>query len=108
MDRGEIVWCDFDPSAGTEIQKTRPAVVISRELFTRKFGLVVLVPITNTSRNWPTIVKLPNDLKTTGYIVAHQVKTLDVHARRVRESGEKLNQQTLESVMEIVEAVVIQ
>ncbi len=31
MKRGEVWWVAFDPSAGGEIQKTRPAVIISND-----------------------------------------------------------------------------
>ena len=105
MDRGDIVWCDFDPSAGKEIQKTRPAVVVSPELFNRKFGFAIVVPITSTYRNWNTIIQLPSGLKTTGFVVAHQISTMDIKARNIRRSGESLDKQTLESVMRIVRAI---
>jgi mRNA-degrading endonuclease toxin of MazEF toxin-antitoxin module len=29
MNRGEVWWIRFDPSVGEEIQKTRPAVILS-------------------------------------------------------------------------------
>jgi PemK-like, MazF-like toxin of type II toxin-antitoxin system len=31
MLRGEVWWVDFDPSLGGEIQKTRPAVIVSND-----------------------------------------------------------------------------
>ena len=30
MNRGEVYWVNFDPQLGSEIQKRRPAVVLSR------------------------------------------------------------------------------
>ena len=32
MKRGEVFWVNFDPSIGGEIQKTRPAVIISNDV----------------------------------------------------------------------------
>lgn len=31
MKRGDVWWVCFDPSVGTEIQKTRPAVIVSND-----------------------------------------------------------------------------
>jgi mRNA interferase MazF len=31
MLRGEVWWVDFDPSLGSEIRKTRPAVIVSND-----------------------------------------------------------------------------
>ncbi|WP_366929822.1 type II toxin-antitoxin system PemK/MazF family toxin, partial [uncultured Thiodictyon sp.] len=31
MKRGEVWWVEFDPSVGTEICKTRPAVIVSND-----------------------------------------------------------------------------
>lgn len=36
---GDIVWIDFEPNAGKEIDKVRPALVLSPESFNRKTGL---------------------------------------------------------------------
>ncbi len=34
--RGDIVWLEFDPQKGKEIQKTRPSVVISPQSYNQK------------------------------------------------------------------------
>ena len=47
MKRGEV-WCvSFDPSVGTEIQKTRPAVIVSTTIANQKLPRVVVLPITS-------------------------------------------------------------
>lgn len=52
--KGDIVWIDFDPSAGKEIQKRRPGLVVSRYDFNRETMFAVICPITPTIRNLPT------------------------------------------------------
>ncbi len=54
MKRGEIWWVEFDPSIGSEIRKTRPAIIISNNAANRNLARVVVVPLTsNTDRQYP-------------------------------------------------------
>jgi len=45
--RGEVWWVSFDPSIGGEIQKTRPALVISNDAANAALNRVIVVPITS-------------------------------------------------------------
>ena len=54
MIRGEVWWVAFDPSIGTEIQKTRPAIIVSNNASNRRLNGVVVVPVTsNVQRVYP-------------------------------------------------------
>ena len=45
--RGDIHWVALDPTRGTDIRKTRPAVVISNDACNRFGTRVVVVPVTS-------------------------------------------------------------
>jgi mRNA interferase MazF len=45
--RGEVYWVNLDPVVGTEIRKTRPAVIVSNDSCNRYGTRVVVLPITS-------------------------------------------------------------
>jgi len=47
MNRGEIWWVNFDPSVGGEIQKQRPAVIVSNDISNKYLNRVQVVPVTS-------------------------------------------------------------
>jgi len=54
MKRGEVWWVEFDPAVGSEIKKTRPAVIVSNNAANRHLSRVVVIPLTsNATRQYP-------------------------------------------------------
>ena len=52
--RGEVWWVSFDPSVGGEIQKTRPAIIMSNNAANSMLNRVIVVPLTSqTTKVYP-------------------------------------------------------
>ena len=51
MNRGDIYWCDFEPAIGHEIQKLRPAIIISNNLSNQFTGVIQVIPLTSNITN---------------------------------------------------------
>ena len=56
MRRGEVWWVSFDPSQGMEIQKCRPAVILTVNALNKARGAVVVVPLSTSAKPRPPIV----------------------------------------------------
>ena len=104
-DKGDIVTLNFDPSAGREIMKRRPAFVVSRKMFNEHTGFAVVAPITSTSRNMKLEIVLPQSLSTQGAILIHQVKSLDFKERDM-EFVEKASQAIADEVTKLLKVVI--
>lgn len=82
MKRGDIWWVCFDPSVGTEIRKTRPAVIVSNDYANDALDRLVVLPLTsNTSRVYPGECVVNTGLKL-GKAMSDQITAVD--KRRVK------------------------
>lgn len=81
--RGDIVWTDFDPSAGHEQAHHRPAIVLSPEPFNKQIQLALVAPITSRVRGHGFEVSV-DTAKTKGVVLCQQVKTIDYAARGIK------------------------
>ena len=72
----EIVLVNLDPTIGSEMQKTRPAVIISPNEMNKYLNTIVIAPMTSSSKSYPTRVEVKHN-KTKGWIVLDQIRTID-------------------------------
>lgn len=57
MQRGEVWWVNFDPSVGDEIQKQRPALILSNDASNKHLNRVQVIPLsTRVDRLYPSEV----------------------------------------------------
>jgi mRNA interferase MazF len=81
--RGDIVFTDFDPSAGHKQAHRRPALVLSPEPFNKQIHLALVAPITSAIRGHGFEVTLGKSTKTQGVVLCQQVKTIDYDSRGI-------------------------
>ena len=91
--RFDVYLVTLDPPIGSEIQKTRPALVISPDEMNRHIRTVILAPMTTKGRDSLTREPCVFEGKT-GQIVLDQIRTVD-KSRLVKHLGglDELTQQ---------------
>ena len=102
--KGDIVRLTFDPQSGHEQSGWRPGLVISNYTFNKATGFAVICPITNTDRNYPFHVVLPEDSTVSGVIMVEQAKSLDYEVRKAKLKS-KVPDDILVEVMALHEAI---
>jgi mRNA interferase MazF len=104
-ERGDIIILDFDPQAGHEQMKRRPALVLSPASFNAAFGLAYVAPITTRPRGHAFEVALPIGSRVKGSVMVHQLKSVDWAARRARFAA-KASASVVAAAAEIVNDII--
>jgi mRNA interferase MazF len=89
----------LDPTVGSEIQKTRPCVIISPDEMNRHIATVIVAPMTTKGRSYPTRVACTFQGKE-GQVVLDQIRTVD-KSRLARKLG-RLKKETQREVLSIL------
>ncbi|MCP4579750.1 MAG: type II toxin-antitoxin system PemK/MazF family toxin [Deltaproteobacteria bacterium] len=74
--RFDVYRVNLDPTVGSEIQKTRPCLVISPDEMNRNIRTVIIAPMTSARKDYPTRVPCIFRKKQ-GQIVLDQIRTID-------------------------------
>jgi mRNA interferase MazF len=74
--RFEVYLVALDPTVGSEMQKTRPCVVVSPDEANDALSTVVAAPMTSTIRNYPTRIRVRFQGQN-GEIAIDQLRALD-------------------------------
>jgi len=84
--RGDIWWVALDPTQGSEIRKTRPAVVITADALNRARRTVVIVPLSTGPEARPPIIVATPSAGPGAVAVCDQLRAVDKR-RLTRGSG---------------------
>jgi mRNA interferase MazF len=76
VDRFDVYLVFFDPAVGSEIQKTRPCLVVSPDEMNHHIATVIVAPMTTKGRPYPS--RIPCRFEgMDGQIVLDQLRTVD-------------------------------
>lgn len=104
-ERGDLVWLEFDPQAGSEQRGRRPALVVSPRAYNGKVGLALFCPLTTRVKGYPFEVPVPPGGDAEGVVLSDQIKSLDWRARKA-ERFDQLPRQAMGEVLARIEALV--
>lgn len=97
--RFEVYLVNLDPTRGSEIQKTRPCLIISPDEMNDLIATVIIAPMTTQGRDYPTRIRCTFEGKE-GQIVLDQIRTVD-KACLVRRLG-KITASTQKKVLAVL------
>lgn len=81
--RGEVWLVALDPTVGSEVQKTRPCLIISPDELNRALGTFIIVPLTSGSR--PIRFRVPSNVGgKDGLFLPDQIRTVPRHRLMTR------------------------
>ena len=99
VERFDVFLINLDPTVGSEIQKTRPCLVISPDEMNRFIKTVIVAPMTTKGTSYPSRVSCKFQGKQ-GQVVLDQIRTVD-KTRLVRRLG-KVDKQTQAEVLSVL------
>lgn len=103
MKRGSVWWIDFEPSLGGEIQKTRPALIVSNDAANKIMNRVQVIPLTSiVTKCYPCEAFVTFDGKK-AKAMADQITT--VSKQRLKK---KIGQIPAQDLLEVERAIKIQ
>lgn len=85
VERFEVHLVALDPTQGSEIQKTRPCLVVSPDEMNRHIRTVIVAPMTSGGQRYPT--RVPCEFEgIAGHVALDQIRTVD-RSRLVKRIG---------------------
>jgi mRNA interferase MazF len=97
--RFDVYLVNLDPTLGSEIQKTRPCVVISPDEMNRHIATALIAPMTTKGQRYPSRVLCRFQDKD-GQVVLDQMRTVD-KVRLIRRLG-RIDPSTRKTVLAVL------
>ena len=99
LEQYSIVLVKLYPTLGSEIQKTRPCVIVSPDEMNRHLKTIVICPMTTNTKEYPTRVAVNQDGKI-AMIIIDQIRTID--KSRIQKVFGKLNKTEIKICKEVI------
>ena len=100
MKRGEVWWVNFGPSVGGEIQKRRPAIIVSNDVANKFLNRLQVIPLTSKIEKCYPSETLVNVKRRQSKAVADQITT--VSKQRLTHMEGKISASDLRKVEEAI------
>ena len=99
-----IILVNLDPTLGSEIQKTRPCVVVSPNEMNKHLNTIIIAPMASSLKEYPTRVAVNHNSKK-GMIALDQIRTVD--KKRILKVLGKLNKTEIQSTKEVLKEMLV-
>jgi mRNA interferase MazF len=99
LNQYSIVLVNPDPTLGSEIQKTRPCVIVSPNEMNKFLNTIVIAPMTSCLNKYPTRISVNHDGKK-GIMAIDQIRTVD--KKRIIKFLGKLNKTEIKATKEVI------
>ena len=100
VNRFDVYLINLAPTVGSEIQKTRPCLIVSPDEMNRHIRTVIAAPMTTAGKDYPTRVSCKFKKKK-GQIALDQIRTID-KTRLVKKLG-SINPETQLEVISVLQ-----
>ena len=94
-----IVLVNLDPTVGSEIQKTRPCVIVSPNEINKYLNTIVVAPMTTNLKKYPTRIPVEHNGKK-GMIAIDQIRTID--KKRILKKFDQLTKSEIQKCKNII------
>ena len=106
-DRGDLIEMIFQPAAGREIDKRRPAIVVSPVAYNRQSGLCLAVPLSSDTTPGPFWIPMPPGyLPKPSLILCDYLKSIDYRERSaafIKRVPDELVQQIVSNLFDLID-----
>jgi mRNA interferase MazF len=99
MKQFDVYIVTLNPTKGSEINKTRPSVIISPNVLNKHLNTVIIAPLTTTIKNYPSRV-LSNFEGQPGEIALDQLRAVD--KERLKKKIGTVDKKTSENIKQVL------
>ncbi len=101
----QIYWVSLDQTLGSEINKTRPCIIISPNESNNLLKTVIIAPITSSIRNFPMRINIILQDKN-GQICLDQLRCID--KSRLKNSIEILSNSNIKNLKKLIQEYLVE
>jgi mRNA interferase MazF len=103
-----IWYVDLNPTKGSEQKGIRPCIVVSPNEMNHNLPISLIVPLTKSKKEWPTVVEIKSTENLTGaqsFALVEQLRNVS-HGRFLREIG-KISQSEIIQIKSVIRQLLV-